>query len=315
MSTLSVSSYSLREHLGPLSFDFTDGDGNEVHLDLPNAKELDLSDFPARARSEFGVQAIETVAFQFTGPDDPELDRFAAALTTSGVRLINAAIDQGDLAVEPSRRADQLALITPWIDRFAAMGSAFVRVNPGSPFGPHAAGGPSAHLVEALIELGGYARDRGTRLLVENHGGPSSDPAWLIALLDAVGREQLGLLLDLGNFEVLTQPVMAALFGGGEVDLPTLLDGLDLTSLYDDLEALAGRAELAHVKVHDVAADGTLRAVDLDRSLGILAAHDYRGPLTIEYEGNGGDPWWKTGQVVDAVRAFAARPAPAAEGA
>jgi hypothetical protein len=53
-----------------------------------------------------------------------------------------------------------------------------------------------------LVELGEFAKAQGARLLVENHSGPSSNPQWLGALLDAVdGR--CGLLLDLGNLEPL----------------------------------------------------------------------------------------------------------------
>jgi hypothetical protein len=64
-----------------------------------------------------------------------------------------------------------------------------------------------------------------------------------------------------------------------------------------------------HVKVNDVDDEGTTRAVDLGKALGILEAHSYAGPLTVEYEGSGGDPWQKTGAVVDLVRAFTTTPA------
>lgn len=307
MNTLSVSTYSVREQLGPVEFSFTDPTGRDVHVAFPFTKELDLSDFPARARSAFGVDAVETVAFQFAGPDDPELDRFDEQLRAAGVRLINVAIDAGDLLEpDPGKRAADIAEIESWIDRFAAMGSRFVRVNPGSPMVQHDGDAIPHYLVEALRSLGDYAAARGSRLLVENHGGPSSDPAWMSRLLDEVGADRLGLLLDLGNFDALMLPTMALLFGGPDgapVDPEQVFAGLDLSSLYDGIEALAPRAELVHVKAHVVGDDGTVGPVDLDRALGILTAHGYDGPLTVEYEGTGGDPWAKSARVLEVASA------------
>ncbi|GAA3709144.1 hypothetical protein GCM10022224_088340 [Nonomuraea antimicrobica] len=314
MNTLSVSSYSVREQLGPVVFDFVDPQGNDVHIDLPYPKLLRLSEFPARARDAFGVDAVETVAFQFAGLEDPELDLFAAALGSSGVRLLNVAIDVGDLLeADDDKRAADVALIQRWIDRFTAMGSQFVRVNPGSPFSPHHGATPPAHLVDALGGLGSYAEERGARLLVENHGGPSSDPAWMRHLLDAVGRDACGLLLDLGNFDVLMAPAMAVLFGG-ESDPDEVFAGLDLTPLYDGVEALADHAELVSLKAHHVSEDGAVGPVDLERALQILTVHGYTGPLSVEYEGNGGDPWAKSARVLDLTRAVLDRSgAPATE--
>ena len=302
MNTLSMSSYSIREHLGPFGFEFTDAEGNDrsMHFDYP--KLLNLHEFPARAKETFGVGAIETVQFQFAGLEDPELDRFAEALRATGVQLLNVAIDTGDLlSNDPTALAADIADLKRWIARFAAMGSTFVRVNPGSPFSPHHGEQPPAHLVAALTELGTYAREVGTRLLVENHGGPSSDPVWMSHLLNDVGREHLGLLLDLGNFDALLAWASSAFFGG---EAPT--GAPDLTSLYDGIEALADYAELVHVKAHDVADDGTVGLVDLPRALGILADHGYSGPLTVEYEGNGGDPWEKSARVLELTRATVA---------
>jgi len=306
MNTLSVSSYSIREQLGPVVFDFTDPQGNDVHMEFPYPKLLSLPEFPARARDTFGVDAVETVAFQFAGLDDPEIDAFAAALVSSGVRLVNACIDAGDLLeMDNGKRAADTGLIKRWIERFAGMGSEFVRVNPGSPFSPHLGDAPPTYLADALGEIGAFAREHGSRLLVENHGGRSSDPAWMLQLLEAAGRDACGLLLDLGNFDAVTAPLMPVLFGGAAgqpADPAEILAGTDLAPVYESIESLAGQAELVSLKAHYVSDDGAVGPVDLRRALKILAARGYAGPLSVEYEGNGGDPWAKSARVLDIAR-------------
>ena len=312
MNTMSVSTYSLREQLGrPMNFTFTDPSGKDIHISFPFTKKAEMSEFPARAKTELGVDAIEATTFQFSGLDDPELDRFAEQLTANGVRLVNVAIDAGgDLReTDPAKRSAHVAVLKQWIDRFAAMGSAFVRVDAGSPLTPHDGQEPPRHLVAALRELGAYAAEKGTRLLVENHGGPTTDPVWMNKLLDAVGKDRCGLLLDLGNFEVVLAPAMALFLSGDE--RPTnpehVFDGVDLSPLYADINALAPRAEYVHVKAHHVTDDGRVGAVDLVRAIGILTAHGYSGPLSVEYEGTGGDPWAKTARIVEVASAAAAR--------
>lgn len=307
MTTLSMSSYSVREHLGPIEFSFTDPAGHTRSFSLPYESLTTLAEFPARARDMFGVDAIETVAFQFReGLDDPELDAFANGLAASGVRLLNVAIDTGDLLqADDEKRTADVGELSQWIERFSAMGSEFVRVNPGSPFSAHHGEQPPAFLIDALGGLGDFAASQGSRLLVENHGGPSSDPAWMLGLLDAVGVDRLGLLLDLGNFDALMQPMMALMFaspGAPAPDPVSLFASVDLGPVYAGIDALAPRAELVHVKAHDVDEQGRVRPIDLDRAIGILRSHDYGGPLTIEYEGTGGDPWTKSARVLAVAR-------------
>lgn len=304
MTMLSISSYSLREQLGPISLAFTDASGEEQTFAQDFPKLVDITDVPARAAQSFPVTGVEAVAFQFSGLDDPALDAFAAAATDAGLELLNVAVDVGDLVqTDPDRLAADVAELERWITRVADLGFRFVRVNAGSPFSAHHGEVPPARLVEALIHLGGFASDRGIRLLVENHGGPSSDPAWLTDLLDRVGVANLGLLLDLGNFDALLGPLMAAMFAEpGAAPVDPFAD-LDLTTLYEGIDALADRAELVHVKAHHVGHEGAVGPVDLPRALGILSRHGYTGPLTIEYEGTGGDPWANTGRVIEATAA------------
>jgi sugar phosphate isomerase/epimerase len=303
MTTIALSSYSLREQLGPTSFVFTDPAGVERRFGEDAPKLFALGDFPRRAATEARVPAVETVAFQFQGIDDPEIDAFGVALAETGTVLQGVALDDGDLlATDPAARAADVDLLRRWIDRFAAIGTRAVRVNPGSPFNPDHGTTPPAHLVEALGTLGEHAASVGTRLLVENHGGPSSDPEWMTALLDAVGRERLGLLLDLGNFDAITGAIMTEMFGAP--DAPSAAEVLataDLSSVYEGIDRLAPRAELVHVKVHAWAPDGTIGFVDLDRAFAILDRHGYAGPLTVEYEGSGPDPWDASRAVLDRV--------------
>lgn len=304
MTLLSLSSYSLREQLGPISLAFTDANGDEQTYAQDFPKLLDIAEFPARAARTYPVGGVEAVAFQFGGLDDDRLDAFAAGARAAGLALVNVAVDVGDLAqTDPDRRAADVTELTRWIARCADLGFRYVRVNAGSPFAPQHGDVPPAHLVDALTELGRFAAGRGIRLLVENHGGPSSDPVWMNALLDGVGPDGPGLLLDLGNFDALLGPLMAALFAETGTAPADPFDGVDLTSLYDGIDALAARAELVHVKAHHVGADGTVGPIDLPRALGILNRHGYRGPLTIEYEGTGGDPWTHTGHVIDLTAA------------
>jgi sugar phosphate isomerase/epimerase len=301
MSTLSVSSYSLREQLGPTDLTAVAPDGREIRFATTYPELIELAEFPRLAADRFAVAGVETVAFQFTGIDDPRLDRFAAEATAAGAPLLNVAVDVGDLLAEdPARRAADIAVLTAWIDRCAELGSVFVRVNPGSPLSADHGTTPPGHLIEALARLGAHARERGVRLLVENHGGRSSDAAWMSRLLDAVGADDLGLLLDLGNFDVIMKPMMAALTGAPAGPLP---GPAELEPVYEGIEALAARAELVHVKAHEVADDGAIGLVDLPRALGILARYGYQGPLTVEYEGTGGDPWSRTRHVLDLTAA------------
>ena len=78
MNLLSVSSYSLREHLGPISIAFTDAHGDEQEFAQDFPKLVDITDFPLRAAQAYPVAGVEAVAFQFAGRDDPALAAFAA---------------------------------------------------------------------------------------------------------------------------------------------------------------------------------------------------------------------------------------------
>lgn len=302
-TTIALSSYSLREELGPIAAAFTADDGTEHVFRQEFPQRMTIGDFPLRVAARTKATAVEAAAFQFDGPEDPQIDRFATNARRAGLELANAAVDHGNLlGRDPARRAEDVTAMKVWIARFADVGFRRVRVNAGSPFSSDRSSRPPSHLVDALGDLGGYAASVGARLLIENHGGSSSDPAWIAELLGAVGARDLGLLLDTANFDTILMPLMEALRSPAGMEAASL-DSLDLTPVYEGIGALAPHAELVHMKAHWATADGVSGPVDMSTVRGILSANGYSGPLTLEYEGQGGDPWTIVGAIIDRLTA------------
>ena len=105
---------------------------------------------------------------------------------------------EGDLAIsDPAQRAINISNHHKWVDLISEIGGHAIRVNlfgEGSREEMHDAS------VVALTALGKYAKDQGVSILVENHGGYSSDPYWLVDIMEKVDMTNVGLLPDFGNF-------------------------------------------------------------------------------------------------------------------
>ncbi|GAA4181891.1 sugar phosphate isomerase/epimerase family protein [Gryllotalpicola koreensis] len=297
MSAIAVSSFSLRQQLGPVRIEYIDEFGHEQEYVMAYPALLGFGEFARRVREEFGVDEIELCQIQL-GPLDELEDGGAARLRTeldaAGVRVRNVPIDIGDLgSTDAARRARDAELTLRWFDVAATLGSRFVRVNAGTPLGS----GPDRNaLVAELAALGDAAAERGLRMLVENHGGLSSDPEFLTGLVDAVGGAHLGILLDLGNLEPMLAITHAAFTGAPVPTAP------DFAPLYAAISRLAPHAELVHAKSYGIDATGRPSSFDARAALEALAASSYAGPVTIEYEGEHGDPWQWTQRVTALAR-------------
>jgi sugar phosphate isomerase/epimerase len=296
MSTIAVSSFSLVSILGPLYVEYRDPNGALVETRIDAPQKHTVEEFVALAKTRLGVKAVELCQIQLGPLDDARIDGIRQALDDNDVQLLTVPIDVGDLSGgTPDQRVEDTERIRGWIRVAARLGATFVRVNTGSP----TAGTTRedrAGLVEALTTLSDEARAQGVELLIENHGGLSSDPEYLIDIREQVGPDRLGILLDLGNFEPLIGVSHARLAGAAPDDT-----GLDVSRVYEHIAMLAPVATLVHAKAHDPASDGS-PLYDLERALGIVADSGYDGPLTIEWEGLLGDPWEHSARIVDIVR-------------
>lgn len=118
------------------------------------------------------------------------------------------------------------------------------------------------------------AAEFGVTLGIENHGRLANDGAWLAAVIDAVGAENIGFTLDTGNFawSGRSPEVVAA-----------------------DIAAVLPRTVNVHVKDVQWSPEGRYEhfvtagegGIDLAGVVATLRDHEYEGPIVSEYEGRG----------------------------
>jgi len=162
-------------------------------------KNLDL---PRIVREEFAINGLEFVNQFFENPTAGYLRKLKQAGSASNVTFVLIMIDdEGDMAARDRQERMQAAVAhRKWVDIAHVLGCRAVRCNLG---GPRSNWKADADLVsrsaESFNSLLEYAKDSGLYVLIENHGGASSDPDVLVSLMKAVNNPKFGVLPDFGN--------------------------------------------------------------------------------------------------------------------
>jgi len=104
----------------------------------------------------------------------------------------------GELAdPDPEKLKEAIENHKIWMDAAQLMGAHSVRANLFGELDPEKWHKLS---VASLSELGAYGKEIGVNVIIENHGGWSSDGAKLAAVMKEVSMETVGTLPDFGNF-------------------------------------------------------------------------------------------------------------------
>lgn len=284
---LCVSSYSLRQHLGPIRVMMRGADGQKTPFLWEQPQTMSLLEFPLQVREKLGIDAVEICQFHLPERTPEYLGQLKRALDDAGVRLINMPIDVGNISdANPAYREEDLAEIEQWMRAAAELGAAMVRVNASAPMAG-VAPAPLEVTIDSYRRLAGVAAPLGLQLLIENHGGITADPAVIVAIVKAVGSDKLKTLVDIGNFEPLLSMQMAIMQGQQPPEV-------DATPVYGALAQIAPYAGLVHAKTHDFDEHGQPRHLDVVRALRVVRDAGYTGTISIEYEGNSGDAWENT---------------------
>lgn len=167
------------------------------------AKKLDNLDFAKTARVEFGIEAIEYVNqfFMDKAQDKTYLAEMKKRAKDHGVRSVLIMCDrEGNLGdADPAKRKQSVENHKKWVEAAKFLGCHSIRVN------AYGTGTYDEHMKQAadgLRQLTEFAAPFKINVIVENHGGNSSNGEWLVSVMKAVNHPRCGTLPDFGNFSL-----------------------------------------------------------------------------------------------------------------
>ncbi|MFP6893153.1 MAG: sugar phosphate isomerase/epimerase family protein [Opitutales bacterium] len=228
-------------------------------------KVMDNLDFAAKAKKDFGIEAVEYVNqfFKDKAKDKKYLAEMKKRAKDSGVKGLLIMIDgEGNLG-EPNENTRSKAIENhyKWVDAAKFLGCHSIRVNARSK-GSYDEQVKLA--TDGLSRLTEYGDKRGINVIVENHGGLSSNGKWLATVIKNVNHARCGTLPDFGNFR---------------------LKGDKWYDRYQGVRELMPFAKAVSAKSHDFDDMGNETKTDYLKMMKIVKAARYRGWVGIEYEG------------------------------
>ncbi len=167
------------------------------------AKKWKNVDLPRICREEFNINGLEFVNQFFENPVQSHLNQLRKNAAEHGVKMVLIMVDgEGDMAA-PDRKERMQAAVNhrKWIDIAHYLGCHAIRCNLG---GPRQNWQPQKNEIvkyatESFTNLVEYAKGAGLNVVIENHGGASSNPDVLVPLMKAVNNPDFGTLPDFGN--------------------------------------------------------------------------------------------------------------------
>ncbi|MCH2101162.1 MAG: sugar phosphate isomerase/epimerase, partial [Planctomycetes bacterium] len=169
-----------------------------LHRTLHSGEMTNL-DFPGWAR-EHGISAIEYVNsfFKDKAEDQAYLAELNGRCTEANVRALLIMVDgEGQLGhQESAQRRKAVENHFRWVTAAKTLGCHAIRVN--------AAGGGDSitamyNAADGLRQLCEFGDEHDISIIVENHGGLSSNGAWLASVMEEVDHPRIGTLPDFGN--------------------------------------------------------------------------------------------------------------------
>lgn len=236
-----------------------------LHRTIGEGK-LDHLDFARTAKRTYGLDGIEYVNTFFfdRAKDRGYLQEMKKRAEGEGVRSLLIMCDREGRIGDPDEGARMQAVENhhKWVEAAAFLGCHSIRVNAASEGGYEEQMRLAADGLRRLTEFGA-AHD--INVIVENHGGLSSNGQWLASVIKMVGHPRCGTLPDFGNFKIAE----------GE--------------WYDNYKGVAELmpyARAVSAKSYDFDENGNHKRYDYEKMIKIVLDAGYRGYIGIEYEGS-----------------------------
>lgn len=236
-----------------------------LHRTLRTDK-LDNLDFARSARQDYGIEAVEYVNqfFKDKAKHAAYIADMKQRAADAGVKSLLIMVDgEGALgAAQDAQRTQAIENHYKWVEAAKALGCHSIRVNAQSS-GTYDE--QMERAADGLRRLTEFADDFGINVIVENHGGLSSNGQWLASVIQKVSHDRCGTLPDFGNFR---------LGEGKQYDR------------YQGVRELMPFAKAVSAKSYDFNDQGDETQIDYLRMMKIVLDAGYHGWVGIEYEGS-----------------------------
>ena len=229
-------------------------------------KKISNLDFPVVAKKEFKISAVEYVNqfFKDKATDKNYLNELKKICDNEGVKSLLIMCDgEGKLGdPDKNKRISSVNNHKRWIEAAKHLGCHSIRVNASSS-GSYV--DQQKFAADGLSRLSEFASTHGLNVIVENHGGLSSNGQWLSGVMKSVNMKNCGTLPDFGNFRI----------GGGKT-----------YDRYKGVQELMPFAKAVSAKSHDFDDNGNEIHTDYHKMMKIVIDAGYRGYVGVEYEGS-----------------------------
>ncbi|CAG0996161.1 D-tagatose 3-epimerase [Phycisphaerales bacterium] len=235
-----------------------------------------------RHAAAIGFDGLEILHRQMDGEDNATLQKIKQTSLLEGCPLVGFSIHQGFVNKDREERKKNIEHTVHCLELANAMGIPTMRVNTGRwgttkdfdqlmkdrgvepPIPGVTEDEAFGWVIDALAECAKHAEKLGVTMGLENHWGLGLTPQGVLRIVDAVKSPWLQVTMDTGNF---------------------------LEDPYDRLELMADKACFVQAKTYF--GGGKWYTLDLDypRIAAMLKKHNYRGWISLEYEGKED---WKT---------------------
>mgnify|MGYP006073546867 FL=1 len=248
-----------------------------LHRTIKIKKELSPNDFSIKAR-EMGFDAVEYVSSLYWN----ELKSRSIAKITkelvsksndNDIKNLLIMVDgEGDLAAKNNyKREKAIENHVKWIEMAHELGCHSIRVNLN---GEKEKKNWIEYSSKSLTKLCSFARKDKINIIVENHGGLSSNAKLLAKVMKEVNLDNCGTLPDFGNFCI-------------EKEDPNnyFSNCINEYDKYLGMEELMPYAKAVSAKSFDFNNNGEESTIDFKKIIDIVSSFKYKGYYGIEYEG------------------------------
>ncbi len=232
---------------------------------------MDNLDFVAKARN-LGFEGVEYVNkfFKDKAKDVTYLKEMKSRANSEGQQNVLIMVDgEGGLAdANTEKRLKAIENHYKWVEAANFLGCHAIRVN--------LAGGVDKDDaikagVDSLNKLSDFAKGSNINVLVENHGGFSSNGEWMTQVFSQIANENCGTLPDFGNFCITKDKDRNC---------------LEAYDIYKGMKELLPFAKAVSAKSYAFDANGDETTIDYLRVMEMVKAVGYKGFVGIEFEGH-----------------------------